>query len=63
MEIRNLTEFPTDYLDAYCDAVVGHTNWAFSKDIIDIKLEGNNNNFHSAVIFYKEPTEEEDGEL
>ena len=29
MELRNLTNYPTDYLDAYCDAVVGHTNWSF----------------------------------
>ena len=30
MELRNLTNNPTDYIDAYCDAVVGHTNWAFA---------------------------------
>ena len=56
-------EFFSDYMDEACEFKVGHTNWAFSHDVIDIKLEGNNNNFHSAVIFYKEPTEEEDGEL
>ena len=31
MELRNLTNYPTDYLDAYCDAEVGHTNWAFAE--------------------------------
>ena len=60
MELRNLTKYPTDYLDAYCDAELGHTNWAFSHSIIDIHLTGNNKNFHSAVIFYKNPIEEED---
>ena len=29
MELRNLTNNPTDYLDAFCEAKLGHTNWAF----------------------------------
>ena len=29
MDITTLTQFPTDYLDAYCEAELGHTNWAF----------------------------------
>ena len=62
MELRNLTNNPTDYLDAYCDAVVGHTNWAFSHSVIDIKLVGDNSNFHSAIIIYNNP-EDEDGEM
>ena len=57
MELRNLTHNPTDYLDAYCDAVVGHTNWAFSHSVIDIKLVGNNSNYHSAIIIFKNPEE------
>ena len=31
MEIRNLTKNPIEYLDAYCDAVVGHTNWEYTR--------------------------------
>ena len=57
MELRNLTQFPTDYLDAYCDAEVGHTNWAFIEDI------GNDLNYldkiHQIIVIYKEPEEEE----
>ena len=51
MELRNLTQFPTDYLDAYCDAEVGHTNWAFIEDI--------GNDVHQVIVIYKEPEEEE----
>ena len=58
MELRNLTNNPTDYLDAYCDAVVGHTNWAFSHSVIDIKLVVNKSNYHSAIIIYNNPEEE-----
>ena len=62
MELRNLTNNPTDYLDAYCDAVVGHTNWAFSHSVIDIKLVGNNSNYHSAIIIFKN-SEEADAKM
>jgi len=50
MEIRNLTDNPTDYLDAYCDAVVGHTNWLYIEDI--------GNDVHEVIVIYKDPEEE-----
>ena len=59
MRLRDLTDSPTDYLDAYCEAVLGHTNWAFTHTLIDVHLTGNASNFHEAVIFYINPIEEE----
>ena len=56
MELRNLTDFPTDYLDAYCDAKVGHTNWAY-KGFEDI-LEDVGNDVHEIIVIYKQPDEE-----
>jgi len=53
------TKIPTDYLDAYCDAVLGHTNWAFTHTLWDVHLTGNDSNFHSAVIFYETPAKED----
>ena len=29
MKIKNLTDKTVDYLDAYCEAENGHTNWGF----------------------------------
>ena len=29
MKIKNLTDKTADYLDAYCEAENGHTNWGF----------------------------------
>ena len=57
-------QFFSDYMDEACEFKVGHTNWAFSHDVIDIKLEGNNNpEVESVIIIYKEDIKEEDGEL
>ena len=59
MELRNLTNFPTDYLDAYCDAEVGHTNWDFAH--YDRRTMGSslsNPEVHSVIIVYNEPEEE-----
>ena len=58
MKLKDLTQFPTDYLDAYCEATLGHVNWAFSHTLIDVHLTGNASNFHEAVIFYINPAEE-----
>ena len=55
MELRNLTQFPTDYLDAYCDAVVGHTNWAFVGSVHPTEVE--DGDIESIIVIYK--TEEE----
>ena len=63
MQLRNLTNFPTDYLDAYCDAEVGHTNWAFAEyDRTKISSILDNPEVHSVVIIYNNP-EDEDGEM
>ena len=56
MELRNLTDTPTDYLDAYCEAKFGHTNWACRVRPDMFMLDPN---VASVVIFYKNPTEEE----
>ena len=59
MRLRNLTNFPTDYLDAYCDAEVGHTNWAFAEyDRTRMSSILDNPEVHSVVIFYNNPDEE-----
>ena len=57
-------QFFSDYMDEACQFKVGHTNWAFSHNVIDIKLEGNNNpEVDSVVIIYKEDDKEEDDKL
>ena len=53
MELRNLTNNPTDYLDAYCEAELGHTNWGF----VD-PLELHNDTIWSCVVFFNTPEEE-----
>ena len=58
MELRNLTNNPTDYLDAYCDAEVGHTNWAFAYNTVFAK---DRPEVRSVIIIYNNP-EEKDGE-
>jgi len=49
------TKFPTDYLDAYCDAEFGHTNWAFELPSLNLSFSPD---VKSIVIFYKKPKEE-----
>ncbi len=56
MELKNLTEFTTDYLDAYCMQELGHTNWAY-KEFEDI-LEDIGNDVHEIIVIYKQPDEE-----
>ena len=53
MKLKDLTQFPTDYLDAYCEAELGHTNWAF----VD-KEEDISGKVHARVVFFNEPKEE-----
>ena len=55
MELRNLTNNPTDYLDAYCDAVVGHTNWAF---VDGVEMQPDEGEIFVQVTFYLEPEKE-----
>ena len=57
MELRNLTQFPTDYLDAYCDAQHGHTNWVVLGNRTRFTID--DPKIASVVIFYKNPAEEE----
>ena len=56
MKITNLTQYPTDYLDAYCEATFGHTNWVFRVRADMFMLDPS---VASVVIFYKNPAEEE----
>ena len=53
MELRNLTNNPTDYLDAYCEAELGHTNWAFLDKEEDISGK-----VYARIVFFNEPEEE-----
>ena len=55
MELRNLTNNPTDYLDAYCDAEVGHTNLAFAYNTVFNK---DRPEVRSVIIIYNNPEEE-----
>ena len=55
MELRNLTDNTTDYLDAYCDAEVGHTNWAFAYNTVFNK---DRPEVRSVIIIYNNPEEE-----
>ena len=48
MELKNLTNFPTDYLDAYCDAEFGHTNWEF------VEPDEPRDDINRVVVFWKE---------
>ena len=54
MKLKDLTDTPTDYLDAYCEAELGHTNWAFI-----VKEPEHQSDIVSVVIFYKNPAKEE----
>tara|TARA_Y100000593_G_scaffold78285_1_gene145360 strand:+ start:1325 stop:1489 length:165 start_codon:yes stop_codon:yes gene_type:complete len=54
MELRNLTQFPTDYLDAYCEQELGHTNWEF------VHKNDLTNGVYATVIFYTYPEEEDE---
>ena len=59
MKLKDLTQFPTDYLDAYCEAEFGHTNWAFTISGDDPIFGQEDPDVGSVVIFYKQPAEEE----
>lgn len=52
MELKNLTEFPTDYIDAYCESKVGHTNWAFVDSVHPTEVE--DGDIESIIVIYKE---------
>ena len=54
MELRNLTDFPTDYLDAYCDAEFGHTNWEF------VEPDEPRDDINTVVVFWEKSNKEED---
>ena len=49
MELKNLTNFPTDYLDAYCDAEFGHTNWDF------VEPDEPRPDINTVVVFWHDP--------
>ena len=52
MELKNLTEFTTDYLDAFCMQELGHTNWEF------VHKNDLTNGVYATVIFFNNPDEE-----
>ena len=60
MELRNLTNTPTDYLDAYCDAQLGHTNCELLNDYERSDRIGGIpiSEIHSVIVIYNEPEEE-----
>lgn len=62
MELRNLTQFPTDYLDAYCEAEVGHTNWELVNDYQRTDRIGGipTSDMHSVIVIYNNPEEEDE---
>jgi len=53
MKLKDLTETSTDYLDAYCEAELGHTNWGFI-DPEDL----NNQEVWTCVVFFNLPVAE-----
>ena len=53
MELKNLTKYSTDYLDAE----LGHTNWEFAW------VEDKDKEVHAQVIFYTKPKEDDHDEL
>ena len=57
MKLKDLTEYPTDYLDAYCEAKLGHTNWKFV-DPESFKESG----ICTCVVFFNLPLSEEEHE-
>ena len=56
MKITNLTQFPTDYLDAYCEAQLGHTNWKF---VGGVEMQPDEEEIFCQVTFYLNPTKED----
>tara|TARA_B110001454_G_C12538665_1_gene358405 strand:- start:274 stop:447 length:174 start_codon:yes stop_codon:yes gene_type:complete len=57
MKLKDLTDSPEDYLDAYCEAELGHTNWAFI-DPQDL----NNQEVWTCVVFFNSPLPKEEHE-
>jgi len=56
MQLKNLTNFPTDYLDAYCDSVVGHTNWSYVNSVHPDDVE--DGEIKEVIVIYNNPDEE-----
>tara|TARA_R100000781_G_C4062382_1_gene121493 strand:+ start:489 stop:662 length:174 start_codon:yes stop_codon:yes gene_type:complete len=56
MIIKDLARLPTEHLDAYCERLLGHNNWA----LMDGESLVDDPEVHSIVIFYNEPHNEEE---
>lgn len=56
MIIKDLARLPTEHLDAYCEKLLGHNNWA----LMDGESLVDDPEVHSIVIFYNEPHNEEE---
>jgi hypothetical protein len=54
-ELEGLTKFNTDFLDAYCEAELGHTNWAFVEP-----EDLNSQDIWSCVVFFNTPLPKEE---
>ncbi|SVE46172.1 uncharacterized protein METZ01_LOCUS499026 [marine metagenome] len=62
MKLKNLTDKPTDYLDAYCEAELGHTNWGFAHPS-NLSFYANaladNVEMDCCVVFFTKPEKED----
>ena len=54
--LEGLTKFNTDYLDAYCEAELGHTNWAY---VSGVEMQPFEEEISVQVTFYLNPAKEE----
>ena len=49
MKLQNLTDSPTDYIDAFCEAEFGHTNWEF------VETDEPRDDISSVIVVWKNP--------
>ena len=47
MKLKDLTDSPTDYVDAFCEAEFGHTNWEF------VEPDEPREDINRVVVFWK----------
>tara|TARA_R100000081_G_C4722449_1_gene118810 strand:+ start:44 stop:265 length:222 start_codon:yes stop_codon:yes gene_type:complete len=53
-------KFRSDYLDYACDGMLGHKNWAYENTLISLEELKKNDEVECVVVFFKNPSEEED---
>ena len=56
-----MSRYNSDAIDACCEEMLGHTNWAYA-DSIPKEMQKNKkeNDVNCIVVFFEEPLEEED---